>query len=86
MNQPDIIKHEIKSHYKGSYRIEYDGKYVELYGLNSNHELMCYGSLEDTYYDETRLAFITECRRCNPEIIKIDSNYIYIRLNINGKK
>ena len=75
-----IITIPILNYYAGDYRLQYDGKYVSLYGRNSNYEGWSFNS-DDLWYEEMLLIpIVIEVRNANPEIIEITNDKIVIDL------
>jgi len=79
------IKVHIEPHFAGRYRLEYDGKYITLFGRNNKYPVMMYGCSDeeaarrDTEYDETVLIpIVVEARKANPEIVDVTQDEIII--------
>lgn len=74
-----MIKVNIQSHFAGGYRLEYDGKYITLYGKDRNYPMFCYGKDCPGEYEEMVLiAIVEEVKNANPHIVKITDEHIYI--------
>ena len=76
---------QIEPHFAGRYRIEYDGKYVTLFGRNNKYPVMMYGGSEqeaakrDIEFEEMVLIpIVVEVRRSSPKIIKVTKDKIFI--------
>ncbi len=70
--QNKIIKIPIKKHFYGDYRIEYDGKYVTLFGKDTNYKSM----FGDCYEEMVLIPVVAEIRNATPEIINFDNDFI----------
>ena len=71
-----IIHIPILPNYAGGYRLEYDGKYVALYGKDKNYPMM----LGCDYDEMVLMPIVAEVRNANPEITEITSEEILISL------
>ncbi len=78
----DVIKVKVEAHWAGKYRLEYDGKYITLLGRDKNypHWFKANKTAPDEYEEMVLIAVVKEIRDASPEIVKIDSEYIYIKL------
>ncbi len=75
------IKIKVEPHFAGDYRLEYDGKYVTLFGKNKNYDMSgLFGAPEGTYDEGVLVPIVAEKRKANPEIVCIDDEFITIRL------
>lgn len=73
---PRVIRIPILSNYGGGYWLEYDGKYITLYGKNKNYKCM----FGDDYEEMVLIPIIEEIRNAEPEIIEITNTEIVISL------
>lgn len=73
---PRVIRIPILSNYDGGYRLEYDGKYITLYGKDKNYKCM----FGDDYEEMVLIPIIEEIRNAEPEIIEITNTEIVISL------
>lgn len=81
MEDKELILVDIESNFAGEYRLEYDGKYVTLYGLDNNYKMPCYGKPDEYYIEEMVLhPCVFEGRGLSPEIINITDKHIIIKL------
>ena len=81
MDNEDIILINIEPHFAGDYRLEYDGKYITLYGLDSNYKSPCYGRPNEYYLEEMVLhPCIFEGRGLKPKILTVTDEYITVKL------
>lgn len=80
-----IVKVPIESHFAPPYRIEYDGKYICLFGGDQRYQVTnFYGATEpkEPVYEEMVLnALVAEVRRANPYIQRVTDKAIVINLN-----
>lgn len=74
------IKIKIEPNWIGKYRLTYDGKYVELLGLDKSRPInqVINHSGKDEYAEEILIPVVCEIRNGNPVITNIDKEYIYI--------
>lgn len=76
-----MIKVNVEPHFGGEYRLEYDGKYITLYGKDKNYPMYCYGEDCPGKYEEMVLIpIVEETRNANPQIVKITDENIYIEI------
>lgn len=64
----------ILPNYCGGYRLEYDGKYITLYGKDKRYKSM----FGDGYEEMVLIPIVEEIRNAAPEITKITEKYITI--------
>ena len=67
----------------GKFRLEYDGKYIALFGEDLNYPGWGYGVVEGepTWYEEMCFGgAFAEGRNLNPEIIEETPEFIYINI------
>lgn len=72
----------ILPHYAGGYRLEYDGKYITLFGRDRRYKGFNFsGDSEDDWFEEMVLIpLVREIRGANPKIINITDAYIVVSL------
>lgn len=75
------IRVPILPNYAGDYRLEYDGKYVTLYGKDKNYKCM----YSDDYEEMVLIPIVEEVRNAHPEIIETTATEIVIFLRTNPK-
>ena len=85
MESPDtkneIIKVPILPHYAGDYRLEYDGKYITLFGGDKNYKGFNFNETDEDWYEEMVLIpIVKEVRNVNPKIIGVTNTEIIIEL------
>lgn len=69
-------------HYAGGYRVEYDGKYVSLFGGDKNYVGFKFNQEDDDWYEEMVLIpVVIERRNIIPEIVSVKDNYITVQLS-----
>lgn len=73
---PDVIRIPILSNYGGGYRLEYDGKYITLYGKDKNYKCM----FGNDYEEMVLIPIVKEIRNAEPEIIEITNTEIVVSL------
>ena len=64
----------IESHFGGNYRLEYDGKYITLFGNDKK-----YGNQEMVL-----IAVVLEIRNATPEILEVTDKEIIISLGFEN--
>jgi len=80
----ETIKVQVEHNWLPPYRLEYDGKYVTLFGKDKDYLVPDYGGLGQVEYEEMVLRpCIIEIRRATPEILYTADGFLYINLNIN---
>ena len=73
---PRVIRIPVLSNYGGRYRLEYDGKYITLYGKDKNYKCM----FGDDYEEMVLIPIVEEIRNAKPEIIEITDTEIVVSL------
>lgn len=74
----------IKSHFAGDYRLEYDGKYITLFGKDKNYPGFNFDPNADVWYEEMVLvSCVAEIRKASPKIVKVTETHIVIETNKN---
>lgn len=84
----NIVKIKREDNWVGVFRIEYDSKYVTLYGRNANYPISDFQGNETGQFEETVLIYepeLIEVRNANPEIIEVNDKEIVIDLKIEYK-
>lgn len=77
----DEIKVPIKPHFAGGYRLEYDSKYITLFGKDKRYPGFNFSEDDDDWFEEMVLvACVEEVRNAQPHIVNIDNEFIYIKL------
>ena len=73
------IKVTVKPHFRGEYRLEYDGKYISLFGLDTRYEGFRFSDNQPIWYEERLLIpIVAEVRNAKPEITEITETYILV--------
>src|SRR5574344_68908 len=73
---PRVIRIPILSNYGGGYRLEYDGKYITLYGKDKDYKCM----FGDDYEEMVLIPIVEEIRNAEPEITEITDTEIVVSL------
>lgn len=82
LHSADVIRIPIEPHFAGGYRVEYDGKYVTLFGRDKNYVGFKFSEDQEDWYEEMLLIpIVVERRRICPEIISVDDHWISICVN-----
>jgi hypothetical protein len=76
LNIADVIRIPILSYYGGGYRLEYDGKYITLFGKDKNYKCM----FGDEYEEMVLIPIVEEIRNAEPEITEITNTEIIVSL------
>ena len=76
LTKPRAIRIPILPNYGGGYRLEYDGKYIALYGKNKDYKCM----FGDDYEEMVLIPVVEEVRNAKPEIIEITDTEIVVSL------
>jgi hypothetical protein len=77
----DVIRIPIEPHFAGDYRLEYDGKYVTLYGKDNRYDMEgLFGAPKGTYDEMVLIPVIEEIRNANPKIIEVTDTEIVVSL------
>lgn len=82
-----FVKVPIENNYAGDYRIEYDGKYITLFGKDKDYKGFKFNEDDEDWYEEMVLIpLVAECRNAIPKIIDINlkEKFILIQLNIQN--
>jgi len=79
----DLIKVKIEPHFAGEYRLEYDGKYVTLFGRDKGYVCFKFNENDPDEYDEMVLVpCLTEIRNAQPVIREVTTTHIVIDLQL----
>lgn len=77
----EIIKVPIQPHFAGDYRIEYDGKYITIYGKDNRYDMVgLFGAPKGTYEEMVLIPVVIEVRNAVPSIVKVSEKEIIINL------
>jgi hypothetical protein len=77
----NIVKVPIKEYYAGGYRLEYDGKYITLFGKEKTYPgFKFYEDDEDWFEEMVLISCVAEIRHASPEIIEVTDKEIIIKL------
>lgn len=81
----DEIKVQVEPHWLPPYRLEYDGKYITLFGKDKNYPIPDYfNSGENMGFEEMVLVpCVEEVRKARPIIKSFDDNEVVIELNLS---
>ena len=67
--------------YAGDYRLEYDGKYVTLFGKDKNYKGFKFNDEDDDWFEEMVLIpVVEEIRNASPKIIEVTDTDIVVDL------
>ena len=81
----NIIRIKRKPNWVGNFRIEYDSKYITLYGDDSDYPIYSFSGEKSGHYEETVLIYdqeLIEVRNASPEITEVTETEIIITLNL----
>jgi len=79
--QTRVIRIPILDFYAGGYRLEYDGKYITLFGRDKNHKGFKFDNTDKDWFEEMVLIpVVEEIRNASPEIIEVSNTEIVIDL------
>ena len=82
--KPIIIP--IQPHWAGDYRIEYDGKYITLFGKDKNYEGFRFNDSDPIWYEEMVLnSCVVEVKNAEPIISFVSDDEIHIILNVSNE-
>lgn len=74
---------KIEPHFAGDYRLEYDGKYITLFGKDNRYDMEgLMGCPKGTYDEMVLIPIVEEIRHANPEIQSFNENEIIINLGV----
>lgn len=78
----ESTKVPIEPHFGGEYRLEYDGKYISLFGLDTRYEGFRFSNDQPICYEEMLLIpIVEEVRNATPKITEVTEMYILITFN-----
>jgi hypothetical protein len=77
LTTPRVIRIPILSNYGGGYRLEYDGKYITLYGKDKDYKCI----FGDDYEEMVLIPIVEEIRNAEPEITEITDTEIVVLPN-----
>ena len=81
LHKYNVIRIPIEPHFAGGYRLEYDGKYVTLFGRDKNYAGFKFNESDEDWYEEMVLiSCVLERRNIRPEIILVTDKCIYVEL------
>lgn len=81
-NTTHKVKCPILNNYVGDYRLEYDGKYVTLFGGDLRYKGFKYNNDSEDWFEEMVLVpVVAEVRNANPFISDIGNKFIIVTLN-----
>jgi hypothetical protein len=76
-----VIHIPIEPHFAGDYRLEYDSKYITLYGKDNRYESNSYCQPEPPEYEKMVLiSCVLEVRKATPTITEVTDKYITVDL------
>jgi len=76
-----VIRIPIEPHFAGDYRLEYDGKYITLFGRDKTYEGFRFSDDEPVWYEEMVLiSCVLEVRKATPTIKKVTDKEIVVDL------
>jgi len=76
-----VIRIPILDFYAGDYRLEYDGKYVTLFGKDKNYKGFKFNDEDDDWFEEMVLIpVVEEIRNASPKIIEVTDTDIVVDL------
>lgn len=79
--KPNVRRIPIEAHFAGDYRLEYDGKYITLYGKDNRYDMEgMFGAPKGTYDEMVLIPVVEEIRNASPEIIEVTETEIIISL------
>lgn len=77
----DLVRVPVESHFAGDYRLEYDGKYITLFGKDRGYTAFGYGATDESFEEMVLVPVVIEVRRASPMIIRVTDVEIVIKLN-----
>lgn len=78
-SKPHVIRIPVEPHFAGGYRLEYDGKYITLFGLDKRYAGMKLSEEQEDWYEEMVLIpVVAEIRDASPSIIYADDKRIIV--------
>lgn len=81
MNRTAILRISREPNWIGGFRIEYDGKYIALFGKDREYPGWGYGDQNEVWYEEMCFGgAFAEGRNLSPEIVKETDEFVYINI------
>lgn len=77
-------KIKIEHNWRGDYSITYDGKYINLWGIDKNqpiNQVINHSGKDE--YEPVFLSCEFEIRNASPKIVKVDEKYVYIETHFD---
>ena len=79
--KPHVIRIPILDFYAGGYRLEYDGKYITLFGRDKTYKGFKFNEDDEDWFEEMVLIpVIKEIREARPEIVEVTDTEIFVDL------
>lgn len=76
-----VVRVKIEPNWNGNYRLEYDGKYVTLFGEDKDYVGFKFNKDTPDWYEEMVLhPTVCEGRNLTPEILEEKDGYLYIKI------
>jgi len=76
-----VIRIPIEPHFAGGYRLEYDSKYITLFGKDKNYEGFRFSDDQPIWYEEMVLiSCVLEVRNATPTIKEVTDTEIVVDL------
>ena len=76
-----VIRIPILDFYAGGYRLEYDGKYITLFGKDKNYKGFKFNDADEDWFEEMVLIpAVVEIRKASPRIIEVTDTEIVVDL------
>jgi len=76
-----VIRIPIEEHFAGDYRLEYDGKYITLFGKDNNYQGFIFSDDQPVWYEEMVLiSCVLEVRNATPTIKEVTDTEIVVDL------
>ena len=76
-----VIRIPIEEHFAGDYRLEYDSKYITLFGKDRNYEGFRFSNDQPIWYEEMVLiSCVLEVRNATPTIKEVTDTEIIVDL------
>lgn len=81
LHKYNVIRIPIEPHFAGGYRLEYDGKYVTLFGRDKNYAGFKFSEEQEDWFEEMVLiSCVVERRNISPKIILVTDRFIYVEM------
>lgn len=79
--QTAVMRIPILDFYAGGYRLEYDGKYITLFGRDKNYKGFKFNDADEDWFEEMVLMpIVEEIRNASPRIIEVTDTEIVVDL------